>query len=78
MIGAGVGAYFVFTGHLDKLKSPFIKALKEYNPDSNLQSDKTLVTAWDQFQQDVNISYSEYDFYVLTYDNMYLFWIIML
>ena len=62
MIGAGVGAYFVFTGHLDKLKSPFIAALKEYNPDSSHNDDQTLVTAWDQFQQDVNISYSEYNF----------------
>lgn len=52
LIGAGVGAYFVFTGHLDKLKSPFIAALKEYNPDSSHNDDQTLVTAWDQFQQD--------------------------
>ena len=57
LIGAGIGAYFVFTGNLDVLKSPFIEALKKYNDRSDIQSDKTLVTAWDAFQQDVGLSF---------------------
>ena len=53
MIGAGVGAYFVFTGQLDVLKEPFMEALRKYDDTSNVASDKTLVSAWDAFQQDV-------------------------
>ena len=53
LIGAGVGAYFVFTGQLDVLKEPFMEALRKYDDTSNVASDKTLVSAWDAFQQDV-------------------------
>ena len=53
LIGAGIGAYFVFTGNLDALKTPFIEALKEYDDLSQKAPDKTLVTAWDSFQTDV-------------------------
>ena len=55
LIGAGIGAYFVFTGNLDALKTPFIEALKEYDDLSQKAPDKTLVTAWDSFQTDVRI-----------------------
>ena len=53
LIGAGCGAYFVFTGQLDVLKEPFMEALRKYDDTSNVASDKTLVSAWDAFQQDV-------------------------
>ena len=54
LIGAGIGAYFVFTGNLDALKTPFIEALKKYDDLSQKAPDKTLVTAWDSFQTDVS------------------------
>ena len=53
LIGAGVGAYFVFTGQLDVLKEPFMEALRKYDDTSNVAADKTLVSAWNTFQQDV-------------------------
>ena len=49
-----IGAYFVFTGDLNSLEKPFIEALKNYDDTSNQQTDKTLVRAWDTFQEDVS------------------------
>ena len=54
MIGTAIAAYFVFTDDLDSLKKPFLEALKQYDDTSNNQADKTLVRAWDSFQQDVS------------------------
>ncbi len=53
LIGTGVAAYFVWSDDLGTLKKPFIEALKLYDDRSSSASDKTLVSAWDQFQQDV-------------------------
>jgi hypothetical protein len=53
LIGTGVGAYFAFSGNLDTLKTPFLEALKKYDDTSNSGAEKTLVDAWDSFQQDV-------------------------
>jgi len=52
LIGTAIAAYFVFTDDLDSLKKPFMEALKQYDDTSNNQADKTLVRAWDSFQQD--------------------------
>ena len=54
LIGTAIAAYFVFTDDLDSLKKPFLEALKQYDDTSNNQADKTLVRAWDSFQQDVS------------------------
>ena len=53
LIGIGVGAYFVYSGNLAALQTPFIEALKKYDDTANDAADKTLVKAWDAFQQDV-------------------------
>ena len=58
LIGTAIAAYFVFTDDLDSLKKPFLEALKQYDDTSNNQADKTLVRAWDSFQQDVSFSYN--------------------
>jgi hypothetical protein len=39
---------------MDKLKEPFFEALKRYNDQSSVTSDKVLVEAWDKFQYDVS------------------------
>ena len=58
LIGTAIAAYFVFTDDLDSLKKPFLEALKQYDDTSNNQADKTLVRAWDSFQQDVSFFYN--------------------
>ena len=63
LIGAGIGAYFVFTGNLDALKTPFIEALKKYDDLSGKGPDKTLATAWDSFQTDVRKNILQIFFY---------------
>jgi len=55
LIGLAVGAFLVFSGKQDTLKEPFIAALKKYDDQSQVNSDKILVEAWDKFQQEVRI-----------------------
>jgi hypothetical protein len=49
-----VGAFMAFSGNMEKLKEPFIEALKKYDDQSSITTDKALVEAWDNFQQDVS------------------------
>lgn len=52
LIGIVVGAVLAYKGDYHTLEKPFIEALKKYDDRSNSGPDKTLVEAWDNFQQD--------------------------
>ena len=47
------GTVFAFKTDFESLRSPFYRTLENYDPDSNKGTDKALVEAWDEFQQDV-------------------------
>ena len=66
LIGLAVGAFLAFSGKMEKLKEPFFEALKQYNDQSAVSTEKALVEAWDNFQLDVSYcSYSQFLLFLL-------------
>ncbi len=62
-----------FVGDLEeKIKSPLLDSLENYDPESNSNSDEALVNAWDDFQREVFLILLEH-FKKMLYLNVNLF-----